>query len=163
MTIFCLKDSTYRPHITRQKGFRELFHFCEDIRSQNSEIRFQRSQRLFGHPNFSSDTAVFKFSNYCYWCWWSVMWPGILYRLALENCTKYSNVLRNSKIFSIWRRRFWKSLLFFRKPLRKLKVRLFTCELRSGFTGVSCGPASDFLYWCIRSLQNFKIGKLWEL
>ena len=67
LAFFCLTDSTYRPHINRQKGFRELFHFCEDIRSQNSEIRFQRSQRLFGHPNFSSDTAVFKFSNYCYW------------------------------------------------------------------------------------------------
>ena len=41
----------------RQKQFRELFRFREYIQSQSSII----------HPNCSSDTAVFKFLNYCYW------------------------------------------------------------------------------------------------
>ena len=61
-----LKDSTYAPY-EQTKRFRDLFRFREDIRSQRSKIWCPGSQRLRRHPNFSLDTAVFKFLNYCYW------------------------------------------------------------------------------------------------
>ena len=41
--------------MNRQERFRELVRFGEDIRSQSSKIQCQWSQRLRGHPNFSSD------------------------------------------------------------------------------------------------------------
>ena len=52
--------------MNRQKRFRELFHFREDIRSQSSKLSFQHNQRLLRHVNFSFDTDVFTFLNYCY-------------------------------------------------------------------------------------------------
>ena len=50
-----------------QKRFRDFFRFRGDIRWQRSKILCLCSQRLRGHPNFSLDTAFFKFLNYCYW------------------------------------------------------------------------------------------------
>ena len=44
------------PHMNRQKWFREIF--CFWVYTQSTTSR---------HLNFSFDTAVFKFFNYCYW------------------------------------------------------------------------------------------------
>ena len=56
--FFCLKDNKIRhgPHMNRQKRYRDLLRFCEDIRWQNLKIECPH--------NFSSGTDVF---NYCYW------------------------------------------------------------------------------------------------
>ena len=58
--FICLKDSTWAPY-EQAKTVSRTFRFREDIRSQSSKNRCQRSQGLRGHPNFSLDMAVFKF------------------------------------------------------------------------------------------------------
>ena len=56
----CLKDSTYRPHMTRKKLLRKLFHFSRfDCKVQISGVSI-----INDHADtqfFSLDTAVFKF------------------------------------------------------------------------------------------------------
>ena len=52
--------------MSRQKRFRDLFRFREDIRSQSSKIACLRSHRLRKHATFSLDTENFIFLNYCY-------------------------------------------------------------------------------------------------
>ena len=47
--------------------FRNFVHFCEDIRSHSLKIVCPRSQQLREHANFSSDTEIFIFLNYCYY------------------------------------------------------------------------------------------------
>ena len=55
-----------RPRMNRQKRFRELFRFREDIQSQSSKIACPHSEWLRGHTIFSVYTEVFKFLNYCF-------------------------------------------------------------------------------------------------
>ena len=65
-TIFlcCLKDSTWAPY-EQVKTVCELFWFCKDLRLQSSKIAYPGSQRLRRHANFSLDTDIFIFLNYC--------------------------------------------------------------------------------------------------
>ena len=60
-TIFLLKRFDLGHIMIRQKWFRELFRFREDIRSQSSKIACPRSQQIRGHANFSLDTDIFIF------------------------------------------------------------------------------------------------------
>ena len=54
------------PKWTGNKGFANFFVFAK-IQSQSSKIACPRSQRLCVHTNFSLDTDVLIFLNYCYW------------------------------------------------------------------------------------------------
>ena len=83
--------------MSRRKRFCELFRFREDIRSQSSKITCPRSQRLRRHSNFSLDTNIFIFLNYCYWVC-KLRWNGvsvavdhadIISALALTSLTRY--------------------------------------------------------------------------
>ena len=50
--------------MNRQKGFANLFVFAKIFVGQD---RKSGVRVVVGQPNFSLDTAVFKFLNYCYW------------------------------------------------------------------------------------------------
>ena len=52
----------------RQKWFRKLFRFLEDIRSQSLKMASLRSQGLYEQTNFSLDTDIFIFLNIAFGC-----------------------------------------------------------------------------------------------
>ena len=64
--FFSLKDSTWAPYEQATTVFCKLFRFREDIRLQSLKIVFLRSQQRGGHANFSLDTDIFIYLNYCY-------------------------------------------------------------------------------------------------
>ena len=79
-SIFCLKETVSRDFqpIVLLKRFHlgpyeqaktvwQTFSYCEDIQSQSSKIACPRSQRLLRPMNFSLDTNVLIFLNYCFW------------------------------------------------------------------------------------------------
>ena len=84
--------------MNRRKRCHELFRFREDIRSESSKITCQRSQRL-RHANFSIDTDIFIFLNYCYWVCKHTQVPLFTWLflqnlwVALKNFRKCSRIL----------------------------------------------------------------------
>ena len=61
-----LKDSIWAPYKQAQT-VSQTFSFLQRYVIVSSKIACLLSQRLRQHPNFSLDTDVFIFLNYCYW------------------------------------------------------------------------------------------------
>ena len=97
-TIFLLKDSIWVPY-EQAKTVSQTFSFSRryvGIRSQSSKITFLHNQRLLRHLNFSLDTKVFIFINYCYWVCKNTQEP--FFTCSLKICEKSSKISASVRI-----------------------------------------------------------------